>query len=406
MRPRGAKQLPPALAAAIVPESTPAAAKPACLKVALVSHTLAIGGAPKSLLHVASALRCHGLESVLYWGKPGPMETAFTAAALPCRHLPKHKGLLGLHLGFITQIMRRYRQDQIRLVFLNCLVSYYKYHALAARLMGLPVIWSIREDVRSKRARRLLGWLKRLATLVMPCSGEIAAELRLKAGSVPMRVVHNGIDMAASDTSRQPALRRQLEIPEDRWVVGCVGSLERRKGQADLIAAAGMLAPVEGPMDIVFIGAPGAKGNFDPYLQELRRLTADLPGHIKVHFYGAHREIRPLYGEMDVVCLPTYWEGSSRTILEAMRARCPLLTTTAGGNPEMVRHKESAYLFPPGDLEALAEGLIYLKHEPTTAAALAEAAFKALERNFTHDHYVERVGSVIDEVLRPGPSIA
>jgi glycosyltransferase involved in cell wall biosynthesis len=364
-----------------------------------VTHTLAIGGAPKSLLYVATTLRIQGFEPLLYYSKEGPLKTVFTAAALSCRHVPKQKGLLGLHLGFIYQILRRYRRDGIQLVFLNCLVPYYKYHALAACLMGLPVIWSIRENVRSKRAQRLLGWLQRLATLVMPCSGEIAAQLRLQGVSAPMRVVHNGIDVEASNGVEPFLLRRQLQIPADHWVVGCVGSLERRKGQLDLVAAAAMLDPEEGPLAVVLIGAPGAKGDADPYLRELQRAAARLPEHVKVHFYGARRDIRALYSELDVVCLPSYWEGSSRTILETMRARSPLLTTTAGGNPEMVRHMESAYLVSPGDRRALAEGLRFLKRDPIAAAGLAKAAFTELEREFTLAHYQQRVGAVIDAVF-------
>ena len=307
---------------------------------------------------------------------------------------------MGLHLGFIHQILNQYRRDGVRLVFLNCLVPYYKYHAMAARLLGLPVVWSIREDVRSKRARRLLRWLKRFATLVMPCSGEIATELRRQGLSVPVRVVHNGIATAGEASETSTGLRRELDIPADHWVVGCVGSIERRKGQLDLATAAGMWPSGEGPLDIVLLGAPGAKGVADPYLQELQRSAALLPEHVKLHLCGARRDVAALYGEMDAVCLPTYWEGSSRTILEAMRARRPLLTTTAGGNPEIVRHLESAYLVSPGDCEAIARGLLFLKNHSAEAAAFVEAAHLDLNRNHTLAHYTERVGAVIDDVYK------
>lgn len=371
---------------------------PASPRAAVVTHTLALGGAPKSLLLVAAALRARGFVPVLYHGNVGPLEKAFSAASIPCRYFPKSKGLMGLHLGFVYRILSQYRRDGVQLVFLNCLVPYYKYHALAARLLGLPVVWSIREDVRSKRARRLFRWLKRLATVVMPCSGEIATELRRQGVSVPVRVVHNGIAITGQEFEPSMGLRRELGIPASHWVVGCVGSIERRKGQVDLATAAGMWPREEGPLDVVVIGAPGAKGAADPYLQELQGAAAHLPAHVKLHLCGARREVAALYGEMDAVCLPTYWEGSSRTILEAMRARRPLLTTTAGGNPEIVRHLESAYLVSPGDGEAIARGLRYLKNHSAQAAAFAEAAHADLTRSHTLAHYTERVGGVIEEV--------
>jgi glycosyltransferase involved in cell wall biosynthesis len=372
----------------------------------MVTHTLAVGGSPKSLLHVATALRAHYFEPILYYGKNGPLDATFTSAAISCRYLPKEKGLFGLHLGFIYRIVCWYRRDMIRLVYLNCLVPYYKYHALAACLMGLPVIWSIREDVGSKRARKLMWWLQKLATLVMPCSEEIAGRLRERGLSKPVRVVHNGIDLVPAGYQGVSDLRRRLHIPDDHWVIGCVGSIEVRKGQLDLIEAAGTLSPRDGPLDIVLIGEPGDRGEEDPYYQQLKRSVGRLPDHVKVHFCGVHHEVHSLYVEMDVVCLPTYWEGSSRTILEAMRARRPLLTTTAGGNPEIVRHLESAYLVPPGDRQALAGGISYLRRHPEERVALAKKAFIILKQEYAAAHYVERLGAVIDAVIIHRPSTA
>ncbi|MDJ0781171.1 MAG: glycosyltransferase family 4 protein [Desulfosarcinaceae bacterium] len=369
------------------------------LRAAVVTHTLALGGSPRSLLNVAGAVRLRGFTPMLYYGTPGPLETEFSAANIPSRHLPKYKGLWGLHLGFIYRIMRRYRRDNIRLVFLNCLVSYYKYHALAARLLGLPIIWSIREDVHSKRGRRLFRWLRRLADIVMPCSSAIANTLRQRGLDLPIEVVHNGIDVPPLDDTDDADLRRRLHIPADRWVVGCVGSIEVRKGQLDLVAALNGWTCQDGALDLVLVGAPGRKGDADPYLLDLQHTVDRLPGHVRVHLIGAHRDIAPLYKEMDVVCLPSHWEGSSRTILEAMRAQRPLLTTTAGGNPEIVRHMESAYLVSPGDRHALVEGLRYLKRHPRKAAALAQIAHRDLCADYTLSHYRERVAAVIDAAL-------
>jgi glycosyltransferase involved in cell wall biosynthesis len=376
------------------------------IKVAVVTHTLAIGGSPRSLLNVAAALQARQLAPVLYFGKQGPLAGDFISAGIPSRHLPKKKGFLGLHLGFIHQILRWYRLDEIRVVFLNCLIPYYKYHAIAARILRLPVIWSIRENIRSKRVHRLLGYLKRLSTRLVPCSEEIAAKLREEGLSVPIHVVHNGIDVSASDPRAQHTLRQRLNIPGDHWVIGCVGSIEARKGQLDLIEAAGALPAEIGPLDIVIIGAPGGRGEADPYYRDLKQKADRLPDHVSVHFYGAYREILSLYTDMNLVCLPTYWEGSSRAILEAMLYRRPLLTTTAGGNPEILRHKESAYLVPAGDRRALAEGLIYLRNHPEKAAAFADRAFIDLKTQYTNAHYAERMGVVFDGVIRcrPGAS--
>lgn len=62
----------------------------------------------------------------------------------------------------------------------------------------------------------------------------------------------------------------------------------------------------------------------------------------------------------DVVVLPSLFDALPHAVMEAQSAGKAVLTTSAGGIPEMVQHGETGFLVPPGDPAALAAGLAQL----------------------------------------------
>ena len=81
--------------------------------------------------------------------------------------------------------------------------------------------------------------------------------------------------------------------------------------------------------------------------------------------------------------MPSHWEGSPSALLEAMALSRPIVTTTGGGIPEIVRHEREALLAPPGDAAALADSLGRLLREPDLGARLGRAARARVIERYT-----------------------
>src|SRR5204862_4947730 len=86
----------------------------------------------------------------------------------------------------------------------------------------------------------------------------------------------------------------------------------------------------------------------------------------RVHFAGAvtDEELHRLYGRADVVCAPSRFESHGVVLVEAMMHGRPIVTSDAGGVPEVVEEGGNALLAQPGDPDSLAECLRRVVGDP------------------------------------------
>jgi polysaccharide biosynthesis protein VpsI len=128
-----------------------------------------------------------------------------------------------------------------------------------------------------------------------------------------------------------------------------LGRLGERKGVADLIAAARTISAVI-PNVIFEFGGDGE-------LRRFREDAADLPN---VKFLGWLDNIARVQalGRASVLCLPSWSEGLPMSVLEAMAAGLPVISTPVGGIPEAVEDGVTGMLVSPGDVAALSDALV------------------------------------------------
>lgn len=83
-------------------------------------------------------------------------------------------------------------------------------------------------------------------------------------------------------------------------------------------------------------------------------------------------DVRPYYEICSVYVLPSYREGTPRTVLEAMAMGRAIITTDANGCRETVREGYNGFLVPVGDVEALEAAMIRFLEDPTLAQRMGE----------------------------------
>jgi glycosyltransferase involved in cell wall biosynthesis len=194
--------------------------------------------------------------------------------------------------------------------------------------------------------------------------------------------------MARMEAARPgPEVRRDLGLPEEAPVIGLVGRLDHwGKGHKELIAA--MVRLKERRSCKALIVGGGRRE------EEIKQAAAEAGLADDVHFVGMRPDVPDLLQAMDIFVLPSYSEGVSLALLEAMAAGLPVIATAVGGTPETVSEGVTGLLIPPRDVEALAGALERLLADSALAKKLGENARKMVKEKFS----LERLGREVNEI--------
>jgi glycosyltransferase involved in cell wall biosynthesis len=210
----------------------------------------------------------------------------------------------------------------------------------------------------------------RWADLVLCVSPDL--EVRMRAAGA--RRVERAV-IAAPGAAQEPAVAPLVsgmpasgapagEAVAGRPVVLAAGRLAAQKGFGVLLEAAASWRDLE-PMPLVVIAGDG------PLKRELRARAAVL-GAAAV-FLGQSDDVPARLAQAAVFVLPSYWEGQSLVLQEALRAGVPIVATRVGGVPGQTG-EDAALLVPPGDPRALAGAVRSVLTDQALAARLRAAA--------------------------------
>ena len=102
----------------------------------------------------------------------------------------------------------------------------------------------------------------------------------------------------------------------------------------------------------------------------------------KVHFLGHINDIKSVYSEADIVVLPSWREGLSRTLLEASAMELPIITTNVPGCNDIIEHGVNGLLVPPKDTDSLSLAIEFILKNKIFAKSLGKNARKKVIENF------------------------
>jgi L-malate glycosyltransferase len=300
-------------------------------------------------------------------------------------------------LRFFFQLCWIIYRDCVDVIHVNSYVPG-NYVRLAAALMQVPIVidhWH--GFTRFNRKRRLIcRLLAHFTDLSLAVSQGVKDYLVKKIGLNPgkIRVVPNGVDIATIDAARPGAeVRRELGLPQGVPIIGLVGRLDHwGKGHKELFEAMAGLKE-RYPIHALIIGGGRRR-------KEVRALAASLGLADIVHFLGHRRDVPDLLNAMDIFILPSYSEGVSLALLEAMAAGLPVIASEVGGNPEVVTDGETGLIIPSRDAGALAQALERLLTDPAWGKAMGENARSHVVANYSLERLGREINGIYDELVK------
>lgn len=227
--------------------------------------------------------------------------------------------------------------------------------------------------------------------VVVP-STVIYDHLRSLPGFNPDKVtlLHDGVDLKRfNPTVDGRAVRKEFDLPSEAPLVVMVARLEPVKGHAVFFKALKKLRERLPNVRALCACDERTPGKFDETVNEAR--AAGL-GKDLLAFTGLRKDIERFYAAADVLALPSLGsEGSSRVGLESMAAARPLVASSVGCLPELVKDGETGLLVPPNDSNALAAALEKTLKDPGGARRMGINARLRAEREFGEDCMAEKL---------------
>ncbi len=298
----------------------------------------------------------------------------------------------GIAFGCSGMVRRIVRQEKPDHIVVNKVLFWTSLSLLSLRLRGHRVLlltdalvgmtWWPRGRV-PRMAAALYAWT--IGWLILGAASRVVffhpqplSLLRQLGIARKSRVIPTGIDplpfgkQVTSDrlpvTSDLPS---KLETRNSKLVITYLGRLESVKGVDDFLAAA---APLTEEYPRVRVQVVGWYAKPHPLVKEYER---------RVTFAGLREDIPQILAATDIFVLPSYSEGLSNALMEAMASGCACIASDVGGNSFLLQNGISGFLFPPGDREALRSHLHRLIEDPAKRKAMGEAARKRIEETFS-----------------------
>lgn len=320
-------------------------------------------------------------------------------------------------------LLRLCRRERFHVVHTHCAKAGF-LGRLAARRAGVPAVLHTphcfpfqRVDTRLTPLYRVLErraarWADRIVLV-----GESQRQVALDAGvceEEELVVVENGIAPPAEEPA---ALRRRhreaLGLSEDAWAAGFVGRVTPQKDVQTFLSACDALLASLPDLALLLVGTT----DHLPYLRSLRppispeawRVVArggspDGPVYwssaMPIRVLGERSEASELIAALDVLVLPSRYEGLPYVALEAMACGVPVVASEVPGNVDAVADGETGLLVESGRASSFARAVAKLLADADLRRTMGAAARRRVAARFTQERFLREMAALYEAERR------
>lgn len=243
-------------------------------------------------------------------------------------------------------------------------------------------------EKQSSLGRKYISWAISRGDKLIAVSKDSANKLQKLAPKNEIEIIVNAIDTKSFAFSPDRLAERNGSVR--LLFVGAMGKL---KGETDLADAIKILAEKHSDFRVSFLGF--GSENLENYCKKLGIENF-------IEFIGAVslKERIAFFENADIFVLPTYAEAMPMSVIEAMAAGLPTVSTTVGGIPELIEEAEEGFLVEPANIEKLAEKLSVLIENQDLRIKMGKKAQEKVGKELDFEVYIEKLKESLIKLVK------
>ena len=331
--------------------------------------------------------------------KPGRFSRALTDSSVRFFSLEmSESGRLSATLNFLPSLIKLVHIiRQVNPEIIHCFLFRANILGrLAGRIARTPIIISsIRVMEKDKPLKHLIDRLT--ASMVdkyMAVSESCRRFTIEQLGISPDKIitVYNGIDCREEETSD---IKTPSDNTDDVKKIALVGRFDRQKGHDVLLRALKIIMDRNTDLNLnTFFFGEG------PDEEKIKAAINRMGLSGKVFFRGVIEDIRGTIAGMDLLVLPSLWEGLPNVLLEAMAEAKPVVASDIEGIDEIVVDGTTGILFEPGNPEAFAEAIMRLLCNQDLAEKMGRTGRAKAVKKFSIENTVAETLTVYQKLMK------
>ena len=255
-------------------------------------------------------------------------------------------------------------------------------------------------DLPSRKRSLVNRLLLRKQDRLIGCGGAVRQALIDNEGLPAERVdvIYNGVDLNAFSQATADArtrIRREFGFSEDDFVVVQVARLHELKDHQtalDTIAVARRTVPA---VRLLIVGEGDERPTIEAGIRQ-----KNLEHHVRLA--GGRGDVADLLAAADAFLMSSISEGIPLTIIEAMAAELPVVSTAVGGIPEMITSERNGFLAPARQPAELARCLVSLAQSPSLRKKIGTAGRRTAEEQFSLTGMLNGYRRLYEEMIHVG----
>lgn len=286
---------------------------------------------------------------------------------------------------------------------------------IAGRLCDVPVLLYTAHgfyfhDLMPRKEWRMHVEIERACCMLQThlfCVSEEDVQTAIRLGLVlqqDVTYIGNGIDSRKFNPDRpelkeaRVRIREELGLPADAQVVTMMGRMVREKGWFDLVEAAKKLAERHDSVHFIFAG-DAVTGERESVKEEIQRICSEHPLAGRVHLVGMRTDVPEILAATDLFVLPSYREGLSTSIIEAMMMARPVVAYRIRGCRELVMDGSTGFLVAPGKVDELGSAMDFLIRNPGIGMTMGQAGRKRAVARYEVANVMRREWTAMTQLL-------